>query len=98
MMRTAGLALILGSLGLALFPAQSHACIRGYPADKIVAIDAALKTARLDTAKRDEVTALRDAATKPGTAGDFYDANRAADRALALLDVKLPVPKNPTRC
>ena len=98
MMRIAGLALILGSLGLALCPARSHACIRGYPADKIVAIDVALKTARLDSAKLDQVKTLREAATRPGTAGDFYDANRAADRAMALLDVKLPAPKNPTRC
>lgn len=98
MIRIAAFALVLGSLGLTLLPGDSQACIRGYPAEKIVAIDAALRTAKLGTAKLDDVKALREQAGKASPTGHFYDANRAADRALALLDVKLPEPKNPTRC
>jgi hypothetical protein len=98
MIRIAAFALVLGGIGLGLFPGASHACIHGYPAEKIVAIDATLRTTKLKTAKFDEVKALREQAGKASPSGHFYDANRAADRALALLDVKFPASKNPTRC
>jgi hypothetical protein len=93
---------VMGILAVAIAPGRhSLACVGiRHPSGKLVAIDEALPTAKIASARLAEVRELRQKAYGLTAAGRFAEAHEAADRAMQILGVewKPELGGPPTRC
>src|SRR5262249_47933841 len=96
------LLVVMGVLAAAIITTKHGLACMGarHPSGKLIAIDEALPTARIASAKLAEVRELRQKAYGLTASGKLAEAHDVADRALQILGVewKAELGGPPTRC